>query len=166
MCNYYCNDCCVDVSDVMNHHADHWLVKKNKDKGKSNSDSIIKLDLDGKSSFSNFMSRIWILKYLGLCINTTEVFHTNNGYHVYIYTANKLDAKELLLIQTLLGSDYRHSLYSFLKYKNGIENEDQFNKLFKEKYKTNWFNEREKVSEEKYDKELSQKLYDNIILGT
>jgi hypothetical protein len=35
MCEYYCQDCCQNVSDYGNHNVNHWLVKNS---------SISKLD--------------------------------------------------------------------------------------------------------------------------
>ena len=122
----------------------------------------LKLDLDGKNGLNTLISRIWILKYLGLSLKDIKVYDTVNGYHVVISCANRLSDMEIILFQLLLGEDYRRGLYNYLKVKKGVLD---WNILFKEKYKINQLGDRIKVSEEKYNEELSKKIKDLTVLG-
>ena len=123
---------------------------------------ILKLDLDGKDSIDTFLSRLWIIKYLGIAVQDVKVYDTVNGYHVYLYCDNEIDDLRAILFQALLGDDYRRALCSYLKLIHGAEN---WNRLFKAKYKVNMLGQRVKVSEEQYNPDLSQKIKDLIVLG-
>ena len=97
--------------------------------------TLIKLDLDGKNSLDEFISRIWILKGFGLNPSKVAVYETKFGYHVYLSTKIKLEPTELLFIQICLGSDYRKELFGFLRLKRGYINPNDWNVLFKQKNK-------------------------------
>lgn len=122
----------------------------------------LRLDLDGKYGLSNFMDRIWILKYLGIKIHKVRIYHTTNGYHAKVQCDNEIDDVKAVLIQVLLGDDYRRGLCNLLKIERGCRN---WNFLFKQKWKTDKLGNEVQVSKEAYDKELSGKVLRAIQLG-
>lgn len=122
----------------------------------------LKLDLDGKYSLSNFLDRIWIIKYLGLRIKKVTIHDTINGFHARLTCDNEIDDVKAAFIQALLGSDYRRELCNLLKIERGCKN---WNLLFKEKWKTDKLGYEVKVSKESYNAELSLKVLRAIQLG-
>jgi len=122
----------------------------------------LKLDLDGKNGLSLFLDRIWILKYLGIKVVKVKIHHTTNGFHARLVCDNHIEPVKAILIQALLGSDYRRELCNLLKIERGCKN---WNILFKRKWKTDKLGQEVLVSQEKYDRELSQKVLRAIQLG-
>jgi len=123
---------------------------------------ILKLDLDGKNGLDIFLQRMWIMKYLGLKTEYVKVYHTTNGYHLVLGLDNEIEPIKAILIQCILGDDYRRSACLLLRYERGCKD---WNVLFKTKYKVNQLGQRIKVSEEKYDPELSEKILSLLRLG-
>jgi len=122
----------------------------------------LKLDLDGKYGLSNFLNRIWIIKYLGLRVNRVLVHDTINGFHVRLICDNHIDPLKTILIQALLGSDYRRELCNLLKIERGAKH---WNVLFKEKWATDKLGREYRVSKESYNKDLSRRVLRAIQLG-
>lgn len=122
----------------------------------------LKLDLDGKYSLSEFLKRIWILKYLGIRVLQVKIHHTTNGFHARVRCDNQIDDKTAIFIQLALGSDYRREICNLLKLERGAKN---WNMLFKRKWATDKLGNEYQVSKETYDKELSQKVLRAIQLG-
>jgi len=123
---------------------------------------VLKLDLDGKNGLDTFLKRMWIMKYLGLKTEYAKVYHTTNGYHLVLGLDNEIDDLKAILMQALLGSDYRREACNLLRIERGCKD---WNTLFKAKYKINQLGQRIKVSQEKYDPELSEKVLDLLRLG-
>jgi len=123
---------------------------------------FLKLDLDGKNGLDTFLNRMWIMKYLGLKVTDVKVYHTTNGYHLVLELDNEIDNVKAILIQAILGDDYRRAACLLLRVERGCKD---WNVLFRQKYKINRLGQRVKVSEEKYDPDLSQKILDLLILG-
>jgi hypothetical protein len=128
----------------------------------TNTDQNLLLDIDGVKGFNNLLERLWTLKYLGLSVVDVHVWSTINGRHVELICDNKIPDMERLLIECILGDDYRRALYNYLKLKQGAEHYD---KLYEEKFKTNILGESVKVSSEIYDTEAAKKLLEAIRLG-
>lgn len=124
--------------------------------------AILKLDLDGKNGLNQLCDRLWIIKYLGLKVEAMEIYHTTNGFHAVLNCDNIFKSWEILLFQTWLGSDFRREMCNLLKIERGTQN---WNNLFKEKWKYNVLGEEVRVSQEKIDTELSQKVLRLIQLG-
>jgi len=122
----------------------------------------LRLDLDGKYGLSNFMDRIWILKYLGIKPLNVRIYHTMNGFHAKLTCDNQIDDVKAILVQVLLGDDYRRGVCNLLKTERGCKN---WNFLFKQKWKTDKLGNEVQVSKEGYDKELSGKVLRAIQLG-
>jgi hypothetical protein len=139
------------------------------------------LDLDGKNGLDTFISRKWIMKYLGLKVGTpnneliknskrydncsdtpVRVWHTVNGWHLEIDLDNEIDNVKAILIQAILGDDYRRAMCLLQRIERGCQN---WNVLYRQKYKVNELGQRVLVSYEKFDSEISQKILDLLELG-
>jgi len=122
----------------------------------------LKLDLDGKNGLDNFLDRRWIMKYMGLKVVAARCSHTVNGWHLELDLDNEIDDVKAIFMQLALGSDYRREVCNLLRIERGCEN---WNNLFKRKFKINELGMRVQVSEEKPDPGLSQKIMDLMELG-
>jgi len=114
--------------------------------------AIIKIDLD-TPVLEEFLNRMWVIKYLGLDVKHVEVYKTNHGFHIYIYTFNILTRIEILLFEQILGDDYRRGVYNYIRTKSNAKN---FDPLYCRKVILNKIGEIEQVSQEKYLPEESQ----------
>lgn len=118
----------------------------------------LRIDLDGQDSFNSFLERTFLVRRsLGLVTTDVAVYRTKNGYHVFIQVENALTRYEVLLIQSLLGDDYKHTLagYNQLRYACPPTT---WNVLFREKFYLNRVGQVYQASCEEYDPELSQKV--------
>jgi len=122
----------------------------------------LKLDLDGKYGLSTFLDRVWLIKYLGLRVQSTRVHDTVNGFHVRLRCDNNIDDVKAVLIQALLGDDYRRAVCNLLKVERGSRS---WNMLFKCKWKTDKLGTEVQISKETYNKALSEKVQRAIQLG-
>ena len=140
------------------------------------------LDLDGKNGLDTFLSRRWIMKYLGLKVgepnlalwqefpkryeNVPQVpvrlWHTVNGWHLEIDLDNEISNVKAILIQAILGDDYRRTVALLQRIERGCK---KWNILYRTKYKVNELGQRVPVSFERFDPELSQKILDLLELG-
>jgi len=120
---------------------------------------IIKLDLDSENELNEFLNRAWIIKYLGISVKDIEVYDTKHGYHIYIYTDNIFTNVDIIILQLLLGSDYRKEFYSYLKLKNGSSN---FNVLFERKYVYNHLDHEIELSKEEFNDYYSRKFKEEL----
>lgn len=139
-------------------------------------------DLDGKNGLDTFLSRRWIMKYLGLKVGEpnlllyqkypkrykgvpempVRVWHTTNGWHLEIDLDNEIDNIKAVLMQALLGSDFRRELALLLRIERGCQN---WNNLYQQKWKVNELSQRVQVSLESFDPDISQKVLDLLELG-
>lgn len=140
------------------------------------------LDLDGKNGLDTFLRRRWIMKYLGLKIGLpnvdlykkfpkryievpivpVRVWHTVNGWHLEIDLDNEIEDIKAVLMQALLGSDFRREMCLLQRLERDCKN---WNNLYRQKYKVNELGQRIRVSFERFDPELSQKVLDLLELG-
>jgi len=140
------------------------------------------LDLDGKSGLDVFLQRRWVMKYLGLKVGepnlglykkfpkrydgvpeiAVRVWHTVNGWHLEIDLDVEIENLKAVLIQALLGDDYRRGVSLLQRIERGCRN---WNNLYKQKFKVNELGQRIEVSFERFDVELSQKVLDLLELG-
>ena len=120
--------------------------------------SVIKIDLDGKNSLGTFISRMWMIKYLGLYIDNIKVYDTRKGYHVYLHLAQTLENWEILLIESILGDDPVRVMCSYVKLRQGVEGIEKIDVLFMEKYRVNMYNEIETLSTEEINPHFSQQI--------
>lgn len=79
----------------------------------------LKIDLDNKDieawAKNIFYPTYKFLRYTGLKINNTSlVYRTKRGYHIYFNT-NCISYSQILLIESFLGSDIRKQLYAYVE---------------------------------------------------
>lgn len=109
----------------------------------------IKLDYDvitTRDIMLIFEHRGWLIKWFG--IYEVKCTQTNKGYHVRIETKKRIDPRDVLLVQILMGSDIHREIYNFIRMEGG-ELMKSWNKLYTKKLillRTEWMEDR---SEEK-----------------
>jgi len=93
----------------------------------------IKLDLDGgKSLLRETLKRIEIAnKILDNNFETTIVYKTKHGWHLYITAKKDLGEYRIVAMQAILGSDWARELYNYKRV--GLNKSKNWNILFKVK---------------------------------
>jgi hypothetical protein len=91
-----------------------------------------------------------------------DVSKTRKGYHVRIKIQKKLDDRDLLLLQILLGSDINREIYNFVRQQNG-ELLKNWNRLYDKKHIILGTKIVEDIGEEKYSESMSKEVEDEII---
>jgi len=118
----------------------------------------IKLDYDCPFSRGReiMQERGWLLLKLDLL--NLQVYKTKRGYHVYANIKSKLKQFEMLLIQSLLDSDFNREILNFLRaHKKG----NAGNYLFD--FKSFWTDYNLKSHRERVRKPLLEKQLLNIM---
>jgi hypothetical protein len=119
----------------------------------------IRVDIDSRDQFDDFLNRARLLqRALGLSIHNCLVYLTKSGYHVKIMLSTPLSCYEIILIQALLGDDYKHTLAAYVQLRQNVPLA-HWNALFKEKVYLNHLGEPFVASEEHFDEVLTKKLY-------
>lgn len=95
----------------------------------------IKLDFDKPSYPNTFFERMWVLDRLNIDIQRILIRRTPHGYHIKIEIRQDLDDIDILILQLLLGSDYRREFFNYQRIKAGVKN---WNILFDKKENTSW----------------------------
>ena len=139
-------------------------------------------DLDGKNGLDTFLKRRWIMKYLGLKVGDpnldvyseypdrykeipplpVRVWHTVNGWHLEVDLDNEIDNVKAVLMQALLGSDFRREMCLLLRIERGCK---KWNNLYQQKHKVNELGQKVTVSFERFDAPLSGKIKALLELG-
>jgi hypothetical protein len=94
----------------------------------------LKIDIDKKDK-RDFMRRYQALyRYFRFNLVDYEITETRKGYHLRLIIdfPFKVTSEEIVLLQLLLGSDWKREMLNYLRVKNGIED---WNKLFIAKYR-------------------------------
>lgn len=93
----------------------------------------LKIDIDEKLSYIDIIDRIRCVNgLLSLGIKTMDIRQTKKGCHVRMITnCRKLSNKDVLLIQGLMGDDYKRGC---LNYKRVMRGETNWNVLFSKKW--------------------------------
>jgi hypothetical protein len=94
----------------------------------------LKIDIDKKDK-RDFMRRYQALyRYFRFNLIDYEIAETRKGYHIRLIIdfPFKVTSEEIVLLQLLLGSDWKREMLNYLRVKNGI---DDWNKLFIAKYR-------------------------------
>lgn len=84
-------------------------------------DNVVKLDFDYRKNFQTLVKRLKFFEYLDIFhVKRIVVHRTVRGYHVRIVVDRKFEPVEIVLIQALLGSDYKREVLNFERvYKAG-----------------------------------------------
>ena len=99
--------------------------------------TILKVDLDllsKKKSIEQIQDRLYFLYRINL-INIKDItkieLYKKSKYSCKIYVSKEIvDSQTLILFQSILGSDWKHTAVTFRDYKLGIK---KFNRLFQVK---------------------------------
>ena len=125
--------------------------------------SELRMDYDGISFDAVkqiFQHRGWIIRFFKL--DWVDVCETRKGFHVRIKINKKLDDRDILLLQILLGSDINREIYNFVRQQNG-ELLSNWNRLYTKKWIVLGTKIIEEISEEKYSEEKSKDVENEII---
>jgi hypothetical protein len=124
--------------------------------------SELKLDYDGITYADIqqiFLHRGWLVKALGF--ERLEVATSAHGFHVRIKLDRKIQDRDILLAQILLGSDINREIYNFVRIYNG-ELTKNWNKLYTKKWIMLNTRIGEEIGFERYAETLSVDL-NNIV---
>lgn len=119
----------------------------------------LRIDFDQRENFTDFLIRAQLIRRsLGLDFSAIRIYDTKHGYHIYLTTANPLTRYEIILIQLLLGDDYKHALANFNQLRQNMP-PTCWNKLFHQKFYLNQVGQVFKASSETFNQELSEKTF-------
>jgi len=121
---------------------------------------------------SDFAFKMYfVTDVLGVKFTGIKVYETNKGIHVYLDAESErpLTPLEIIIIQLTLGSDYRRELYNLRRARawlDGEELENNWNTLFKYKYKDGKLVSKETVTEfSKFFEEYVMRRYNSLLRG-
>jgi hypothetical protein len=106
-------------------------------------DYTLKLDFDGKQTdYEGHVKRIKLcLNIIGFIrIKDVNIMQTKKGFHTYLtVSSNKTDLlpKDIVCLQSLLGSDFKRECFNFLRVKSGMLLNENWNVLFSKKWDSN-----------------------------
>lgn len=101
-------------------------------------------------------------RYKGIPPISVRVWHTVNGWHLEIDLDNEIDNIKAVLMQALLGSDFRREMCLLSRIERGCE---EWNNLYQQKHKVNELGQQITVSFERFDADLSGKILALLELG-
>jgi len=121
---------------------------------------------------SDFAFKMYfVTDVLGVRFTGIEVYETSKGIHVYLDAESErpLTPLEIIIIQLALGSDYKRELYNLRRARawlDGEELENNWNTLFKYKYKNGKLVSKETVTEfSKFFEEYVMRKYNGLLRG-
>ena len=101
-------------------------------------------------------------RYTGVPPLSVRVWHTVNGWHLEIDLDNEIDNVKAILMQSLLGSDFRREMCLLQRIERGCK---KWNTLYRQKHKVNELGQKITVSFERFDADLSDKILALLELG-
>jgi hypothetical protein len=91
---------------------------------------LLKIDIDDKGQgVEEFIRRLRFVKCF-VRITGVDVKETRKGFHFRVMTEEDLEAWEVLVLQAILGSDFKRELFNYLRVRKGLRN---WNILFNKK---------------------------------
>jgi hypothetical protein len=121
---------------------------------------------------SDFAFKMYfVTDVLGVKFTGIKVYETNKGIHVYLDAESErpLTPLEIIVIQLALGSDYKRELYNLRRARawlDGEELENNWNTLFKYKYKNGKLVSKETVTEfSKFFEDYVMRKYNSLLKG-
>jgi hypothetical protein len=121
---------------------------------------------------SDFAFKMYfVTDVLGVSFTGIKVYETSKGIHVYLDAESErpLTPLEIIIIQLALGSDYKRELYNLRRARawlDGEELENNWNTLFKYKYKNGKLVSKETVTEfSKFFEEYVMRRYNSLLRG-
>jgi hypothetical protein len=113
----------------------------------------------------------FVTDVLGVRFTGIKVYETSKGIHVYLDAESErpLTPLEVIIIQLCLGSDYKRELYNLRRARawlDGEELENNWNTLFKYKYKNGKLVSKETVTEfSKFFEDYVMRRYNSLLRG-
>jgi hypothetical protein len=102
--------------------------------------SVAKVDVDilmDEQLLTKFINtRLAIIKALGYTFRRYRIRRTAKGYHLWFHIDEKLNPRELVDFQFLLGDDQARCRFNYLRHEANSFNE--FNALFSKKINADW----------------------------
>lgn len=121
---------------------------------------------------SDFAFKMYfVTDVLGVRFTGIKVYETSKGIHIYLDAESErpLTPLEVIIIQLALGSDYKRELYNLRRARawlDGEELENNWNTLFKYKYKDGKLVSKETVTEfSKFFEEYVMRKYNSLLRG-
>jgi hypothetical protein len=117
---------------------------------------VFKIDVD-KKELSEFKERYAMLcRYFKPKLISYDVKETRKGYHIRLILSFpfKLSRYEFVLIQSLLGSDWKREMLNYFRVKNGLKD---WNILFNKKYRI-YIKENNKINKKNQLEVLRNKI--------
>jgi hypothetical protein len=121
---------------------------------------------------SDFVFKMYfVTDVLGVRFTGIKVYETNKGIHIYLDAESErpLTPLEIIVIQLCLGSDYKRELYNLRRARawlDGEELENNWNTLFKYKYKNGKLVSKETVTEfSKFFEDYVMRRYNSLLRG-
>jgi len=121
---------------------------------------------------SDFAFKMYfVTDVLGVRFKGIKVYETVKGIHIYLDAESErpLTPLEVIVIQLALGSDYKRELYNLRRARawlDGEELENNWNTLFKYKYKNGKLVSKETVTEfSKFFEEYVMRKYNSLLRG-
>lgn len=98
----------------------------------------IKLDIDEKLNLAELVEKLeqrmyFIRKEVAPHLVLVKICSTTKGYHIYLNTGDKRSDYEVILIQALLGSDWRREIFNYRRVRRG-QTMQNWNILFVSKH--------------------------------
>lgn len=125
--------------------------------------SLIKLDYDKNYPQKRIgVERIgWISRFLRLTIDDVKAWKTKNGIHVKIWVKERLSPLMIVMIQSLMGSDYARESYNLVRVMNLLDKRKKYSRVAKEHFNVLFYKKKVKgkvASKEVFSKRLTKKL--------
>ena len=112
-------------------------------------EKVIKIDVDDKN-IAEVIERIKTVKEIlekdaNIKIKDFEVYETKNGFHIKCKAENITHPLEIIILQLLLGSDWKRECLNYVRYKKIGERFEKMNYLFGAKFENNKVASKEKI---------------------
>jgi hypothetical protein len=109
----------------------------------------VKVDIDERKDACSLAVEIkmklkMILEQAGIGLSLWKIMRTKRGWHLYFRTYSVASGLEPIMLQAILGSDWKRELFNYAKWKEGREM-SEWNVLYSEK----WSLDGIKLSEER-----------------
>lgn len=117
--------------------------------------TILMLDIDKAPIPYERISKVLSMLDLQPITWLVDVKSTTNGWHIIVPISNQLTDLEVVLVQVLMGSDYKRELFNTMRVKQNIK---EWNVLFNTKYRNNI-----EISREQFSAKATHKLQDEIM---
>jgi hypothetical protein len=127
----------------------------------------IKLDFDEHKGQRLDVKRIgWIAKFCRLTVEDVKAWRTAHGIHIRINTREKLHPLVVVLIQSLMGSDYKRETYDACRVLNIMKHPERYSETAKNLWNVLYYKKlvgRRVVSKERFDPKLTKKLKKELV---